>query len=155
LPTRPGLIREVEVLTREFMAYAVLFQDAVARAAGLNSTDMQALGLLASQGPTSPGQLARRTGVTAGGAITLLIDRLEKAGFARRSRDQQDRRRVLVCPDLEQIEERVQPLYAPVGERWRAYLDTLTAKELATCLEFLRAAVDINRELLEEMGRAD
>ena len=87
---------------RDFMANAVLFQDAVARTGGLNSTDLQAVSLLMSQGPATPGELAERTGLSAGGAITAVIDRLEKAGYVSRQRDQADRRRVIVTADVEQ-----------------------------------------------------
>lgn len=150
---RETLITECAQTTRHFMTYAVLFQDAVARAVGLNSTDLMALGVLAEQGPSSPGVLAQRTGMTPGGAVTLLIDRLEAAGFVQRSRDQQDRRRVLVTADLQQIEEQIGPLYAAVQQRWDAYLETLTIEQLNTCLQFLRTALDINRGLTAETGR--
>ena len=66
---------------RSFMARVVLFQEAVARSVGLNSSDLQTVGLLMSEGPASPGELAERIGMTQGGAITGLIDRLEKAGY--------------------------------------------------------------------------
>jgi DNA-binding MarR family transcriptional regulator len=149
LATRAELIEESSQLMRDFMNYAVLFQDCIARAAGLTSSDLQALGVLVTQGPTSPGALAARTGITDGGAITLLIDRLERTGFATRARDQNDRRRVLVTPDLEQVGQRLGPLYAPVGRRWTTYLETLSVTELRICLDFLRAAVAINRDLVQ------
>ena len=79
---------------REFMARAVLFQDAVARSGDLNASDLQVVGLLMSEGPTTPGELAERTGLSAGGSITALVDRLEHAGYVTRRRDAVDRRRV-------------------------------------------------------------
>src|SRR4051794_29340920 len=89
-------ITENQEAMREFIARAVLFQDAVARSVGLNSSDMQAVGLLMAEGPASPSQLAGLVGLTRGGAITGVIDRLERAGYVRREPDPQDRRRVLV-----------------------------------------------------------
>ncbi len=111
MSNRDDLQAEYGAVMREFMASAVFFQDAVARAAGLNSTDLQALGLLVSAGSLSPGELARQTGITAGGAITLLVDRLEAAGLAHRSRDEQDRRKVRITPDSAQAHARLAPLY--------------------------------------------
>ena len=137
---------------REFMAYAVFFQEAVARAAGLNGTDLQALGILVAEGPVTPGELAQRTGITAGGAITLLVDRLEAAGYAHRSRDTQDRRRVRVTADADKVAERLGPLYAPVAQEWNDYLSTLTTAELSTGLDMLRTAVRINREQIERLA---
>ena len=85
--TREDAIERMAEVMREFMARAVLFQDAVARYGGINSTDMQAVSLLMSEGPATPGELAERTGLTAGGAITAVVDRLERAGYVTRERD--------------------------------------------------------------------
>src|SRR5690349_17610271 len=93
---RAAAIASQSQAMQEFMARAVLFQDAVARSVGLNSTDLQAVGLLMSSGPATPGELAVRTGLTAGGAVTAMIDRLERAGYVNRARDENDRRRVIV-----------------------------------------------------------
>ena len=82
MSSRDRLLTESGSVMQQFMACAVLYQDAVARQVGLNGTDLQALGVLVSDGPTSPGRLAQRTGISAGGAITQLIDRLERAAGA-------------------------------------------------------------------------
>ena len=60
--SRDASIERMAEVMREFMARAVLFQDAVARFGGINSTDMQAVSLLMSEGPATPGELAERTG---------------------------------------------------------------------------------------------
>lgn len=151
MSNRDDLQAEYGEVMREFMASAVFFQDAVARAAGLNSTDLQALGLLVSAGSLSPGELARQTGITAGGAITLLIDRLEAAGLAHRSRDERDRRKVRITPDSAQATARLGPLYEGVGRAWQSYLSTQTSDQLAIGIAQLRAAVAINREQTEAL----
>lgn len=153
MANRKQLRGEYAAVMREFMAYAVFFQEAVARAAGLNGTDLQALGILVADGPATPGELAQRTGITAGGAITLLVDRLEAAGYAHRSRDTQDRRRVRVTADADRVAERLGPLYAPVTRQWDDYLATLTTDELTIGLAMLHTAVKINREQTEQLGR--
>jgi DNA-binding MarR family transcriptional regulator len=51
--------------------------------------------VLEREGPVTAGRLAEATGLTTG-AITTAVDRLERAGIARRRHDQGDRRRVLV-----------------------------------------------------------
>src|SRR4051794_1476360 len=77
------------------------FDQAVADALGVNRTDMRCLDVLEREGPVTAGRLAGSTGLTSG-AITTVIDRLERGGFARRLRDPGDRRRVLVelAPDI-------------------------------------------------------
>ena len=85
------LISEV----RRSQAATQRFDRAVAEAVGLNLTDMGCIDVLSQHGPMTAGQLALQTGLSSG-AMTTAIDRLESAGYARRVRDQRDRRRVLV-----------------------------------------------------------
>ena len=49
------------------------------------------------EGRMTAGRLAELTGLTTG-AITGVIDRMEKAGFVRRERDDSDRRKVFIAP---------------------------------------------------------
>ncbi|HEX5166919.1 MAG TPA: MarR family transcriptional regulator [Thermomicrobiales bacterium] len=62
---------------------------------GVNRTDLRCIQMLGQFGPLTAGQLAEASGLTTG-ALTSVIDRLERAGFARRVRDEVDRRRVYV-----------------------------------------------------------
>lgn len=148
-----AIVRQGEAM-QEFMARAVLFQDAVARSVGLNGTDLQAVGLLLSSGPATPGELAARTGLTAGGAVTAMIDRLERAGYVHRSRDEADRRRVIVTADPDPILSGVGPVYGRVAERWNAYLETLSDEQIEFAAELLARAAEVNREEIERL-RAD
>ena len=144
--SRAASMERAGAVMREFMARAVLFQDAVAKWGGVNSTDLQCVGLLMSDGPATPGELAERSGLTAGGAITAVIDRLESAGFVRRERDATDRRRVIVTAVPEAVFARFGEVYGRVGDRWNAYLDTLTDEQLEFANDLLQRAADVNRE---------
>jgi DNA-binding MarR family transcriptional regulator len=135
----------IGAVMQRFMAYAVLFQDAVARRAGVNGTDLQCLSLLVMNGPMTPGELSEQTGISAGGAITALIDRLEHAGLVRRSRATGDRRKVLVTADTDEAWRRLAPAYASVQHRWSDFLDTLTTDQLEVALHVLTAATEINQ----------
>jgi DNA-binding MarR family transcriptional regulator len=68
---------------------------AAATQIGINQTDLICLNALFRQGPMSAGQLANAIGLTTG-ATTTAIDRLERAGYAQRRGDPNDRRKVLV-----------------------------------------------------------
>jgi DNA-binding MarR family transcriptional regulator len=149
--TRRALVARNAEVMRDFMAHAVLFQDAVARSAGLNGTDLQAVGLLVAGGPATPGELAARTGLTAGGAITAVVDRLERAGFVTRSRDPQDRRRVLVSAVPDAIAEAVGPAYAGVTERWGEVLAALSDEQLEFANDLFARAAAVNRAEVERM----
>jgi DNA-binding MarR family transcriptional regulator len=149
--TRRALVARNAEVMRDFMAHAVLFHDAVARSAGLNGTDLQAVGLLVAGGPATPGELAARTGLTAGGAITAVVDRLERAGFVTRSRDPQDRRRVLVSAVPDAIAEAVGPAYAGVTQRWGEVLAALSDEQLEFANDLLARAAEVNRAEVERM----
>src|SRR5215831_596072 len=57
---------------------------------GLNRTDMRALDIISAAAPLAPTDLARRLGFTTGG-VTTVLDRLEHAGYVRRTPDPTDR----------------------------------------------------------------
>ena len=143
---REASIESMAGVMREFMARAVLFQDAVARHGGINSTDMQAVSLLMTEGPATPGELAERTGLTAGGAITAVVDRLERAGYVTRERDANDRRKVIVTARVDTVLAKVGPIYQRVGQRWADYLATLSDEQIAFANDLFARAADINRE---------
>ena len=66
-------------LAGEHAVKTVLFQQAIADRLGLNTTDLISLSLLSAAEPLTAGQLAEATGLTTG-SVTIMIDRLEKAG---------------------------------------------------------------------------
>jgi len=84
---------------RQMIAGAVLFNQSVADRTGLRLTDMQCLNVLELLGPSTPGTLAACTGLTTGG-VTVMLDRLEQAGYVKRTPNPEDRRSVLVSVNL-------------------------------------------------------
>jgi len=112
-----------------------MFHQAIADRLGMNVTDHKCAGILARSGPITAGELARRTGLTTG-AITGVIDRLQQAGFARRARDSNDRRRVIIEPDSKRIERRIVPLFDSMARAAARLCDRYTAQELTVILDF-------------------
>jgi DNA-binding MarR family transcriptional regulator len=131
---------------RRFMARAVLYQDAVAKSVGMNATDLQCANLLLLHGPMTAGELAERAGLTAGGAITGVIDRLERSGLVHRERDPADRRRVVITADAALVWQRLGPAYERIGRRWSQYLATLDDQQIAFATEVLTTAAELNRD---------
>ena len=121
-----------------------VFDDAVANKLGLNRTDFRCVDILDQEQPMTAGALAQATRLSSG-AITFALDRLERAGFVRRFRDETDRRRVLVelVPAAQRQAAR---LHAPLVRDARATMAKYTAAELAVICDFLVAA----RELYEK-----
>ncbi len=127
------------------------FDSAVAEALGLNRTDMRCVDSLEREGPLTAGQLAELTGLTSG-AMTTALDRLERAGFVRRRRDERDRRRVLV--------EITETAHSAAGQFYTGHLamserlfNEHTADELELILGVTRRGRRFNEERSGEVER--
>jgi DNA-binding transcriptional ArsR family regulator len=117
---------------------------------GINVTDLNCLNILALGGRMTAGDLARRTGLTTA-SITGVLDRLEDAGFVRRERDPNDRRRVIVRLDAARGMRDVAPVFAPVIAAWRAVAAQYTDDELRLLLAFQNQLEQIMRDRLIEL----
>ncbi|MFD4764077.1 MarR family winged helix-turn-helix transcriptional regulator [Streptomyces sp. NPDC058439] len=131
----PGSLLALATALRMQAARTVLFQSAVAQSVGLNATDFNCLSLLDLEGPMTAGQLAERAGLSRGGAITTVIDHLEKAGFVRRSPDPADRRRVIIETVPDMFTERVDTVFAEYRNALGKLLGELTPEQQETLLD--------------------
>src|SRR5262245_46964454 len=113
---------------RRSSAAGVLHGQTIARRAGINSTDMECLDLILMSGPSTAGEIGRRTGLSSG-AVTGLIDRLEKQGLVERASDPDDRRKVLVRARADRIGS-IAAAFAPLGKRIEALLASYSRDEL-------------------------
>jgi len=136
METADELRDQVQAILIRFIADVVLFNHTVSLREGLNSSDSQFLTLLQVHGPMTPGQLAAMTGFTTG-ATTGVIDRLERAGFARRTRDERDRRKVIVNHRPDVINARLAPHYGGQARRLADVLRTRSTDELRVIADFL------------------
>src|SRR5919201_4653852 len=125
------LLDEARGLSGDF---DVLSQTVAVRA-GLSGTEMLAIDLIGRGPEITAGQLARDLNLTTG-AITGLVDRLERAGYARRKADPVDRRRVFITSTAK--ERRVRELYGPLRLALCRAVAGYSAEELATLIDFLR-----------------
>src|SRR6201993_754999 len=89
-------MKELETAMRKASAQGTIFAAAVAERAGISSSDMDCMDFLNLEGRMTAGRLAELTGLTTG-AITGVVDRMEKAGLVRRERDAEDRRKVYIA----------------------------------------------------------
>ena len=117
--SRGELIQEFIAAIRASQTATDMFDHSVADYVGLDRTAYRCLDILDQEGP-----------------MTALLDRLEKRGFARRTRDTKDRRRVLVevTPELRQM---AAELYGTPDEGAQA-LAAYTNEQLEFLIGFLR-----------------
>jgi len=103
---------------------------------GLNRTDTRCLDIIERLDGVSAGRLASEAGLSTG-AVTTVLDRLERAGYARRVQDPGDRRRVLV--ELTPAARReLQELYAPLADATMRQLEGYTTDEVGLVRDFMR-----------------
>jgi len=127
------------------------FDQAVADALGLNRTDMRCLDVIDREGPVPAGRLAEVTGLTTG-AITTALDRLERAGYARRVRDGDDRRRVLV-ELTPQTRAKAHSFYGPHMAVSQQLYRRYTREQLQLLLDFVREGREFNEREAERLER--
>ena len=130
-------IRDLKLNLRHFVVELLVSSFEASEDIGLHPTDLGSLCLLLLHGPTPAGRLAELTGLTTG-AVTGVIDRLEKGGFVHREVDPADRRKVIVVPDAQRVDRDLFPHF-PSLQRARAeeFYDDFSVAELSRISEFL------------------
>jgi DNA-binding MarR family transcriptional regulator len=145
-----------ETLQERFIAANRRYQqgtDALDQAAsellGVNRTDLRCMDILLQRRGLSAGQLAVSAGLSPG-AVTAALDRLERAGYARRTRDPDDRRRVLVEPTDTAVEV-AQATWGPLRELGEAIIERFTEPQLVAIAEFLEGGADVQLRRATEL----
>ncbi len=144
--TRKELLQRVGMrLGRELSTVSVFLHQAIAAKLGLNVTDTRCFELMSRYLKESftAGDLARATGLTTG-AVTGILDRLEKAGLVERYRDRIDRRKVFVRPRPEAL-QRVGRLYEGLATASMKLASSYSTRELQLINDYLEATLQILR----------
>jgi DNA-binding MarR family transcriptional regulator len=116
------------------------FEDAAAEYFGVNRTAMRCMEVLDRAGQLTAGEIARQTGLTSG-AVTAMVDRLERAGYVRRLRDTGDRRRVLV-ELTDRARQVTQEIYGPLATAMTEF-ERYSDDELRLIGDFLRLSGEL------------
>ena len=123
---------EIVRATRMVVADSVINNSRLAEELKINATDLQVMNIINLFGELTPRALAEKTGLSTPG-VTVVLDRLEKAGYTRRFPNPADRRSVIV----RLAAETYHPAYRKLEESERQLLETYSEKELETILHFL------------------
>ncbi len=140
---------QVGELIREFRESGNLddaFDNLAAERLGVSETDLHCLNIVENAGGVTAGELAAQSGLTTG-AVTGVIDRLEKKGFARRVSDPVDRRRVKV-EVTRAFYSRAERIWGPVAAEWTSSLERFSGEQLESFHQFLRTTNTITRSHL-------
>ena len=143
---------QVAELIREFRDSGNLddaFDNLAAQRLGVSETDLHCLNIIENAGGVTAGELAAQSGLTTG-AVTGVIDRLEKKGFARRVADPADRRRVKV-EVTKAFYSRAERIWGPVAAEWASSLERFGSSQLEDFHDILRATNEITRRHLDRL----
>lgn len=137
--------------SREYSDNSILMHEAIARKAGLTGTDHKYLGLIIKNGEVSAGELSRLTGLTTG-AVTGVIDRLEKKKLVKRQLDKNDRRKVMIVPNPKMAAKILTPLFTDLQQQTEDLLREFTEKEIETIQRYFMAAAVILKNITNKLN---
>jgi DNA-binding MarR family transcriptional regulator len=138
---REEIILTITEKLKEMSTDTILFHEAVADVLGLHITDHKCLDLIHRFGSMPAGRLAELTGLTTG-AVTGIIDRLEKAGYARRANDPNDRRRTIVEPIRnKKLDRKIKSIFMPLHQRIHRLLSSYSDYELSFLFDVITELV--------------
>jgi DNA-binding MarR family transcriptional regulator len=152
---RDELVADVTAEMPRQAGAARRFHIAMSHQIGIGPADLECVSLLAIEGPSSPSWLAEHLGLTTG-AMTKMLDRLQRAGYITRSADPHDRRRIIVTAVPATLAEHAWR-WDGMGKRMNDAIARYSASELAAILDFMRAgrqAADAEIALMRERGHA-
>lgn len=126
---------------RRLSARTIFLHQAIADRLGLNLTDHKCLDILVQNGAMPAGKLAEASGLTTG-AITGVVDRLERAGYVTRNADADDRRKTVIVVIPARLAD-ISGLFAQLGERTSALLAQYGENEQAAITDFVQKMGDM------------
>jgi DNA-binding MarR family transcriptional regulator len=149
--SKKELSEELLRLAREEEAATDAFDEVASHKLGINRTDMRCLNIIDNQPSITAGGLAEMSGLTTA-AVTAVLDRLERVGYARRVRDEKDRRQVFV-ETTPLLHERGEKIWGPLAEDAAKEFDRMSVEDLKRVTEYHRLGRDLNRRHVERVRK--
>ena len=139
---REETVRTIVEKFKEMSIETIMFHQAIADVLGLHITDHKSLDLIHRFGSMPAGKLAELTGLTTG-AVTGIIDRLEKVGYVKRTNDPKDRRRTIIeSTKNSKFEKKIEAIFMPLHERIYKLLSSYSDGELAFLLNVMTELIE-------------
>jgi DNA-binding MarR family transcriptional regulator len=125
------------------------FDAIVARRFDAAPVEFKAMDHILASGGLTPGQLGDRLALSSG-AVTALVDRLERLGLAKRAPHPTDRRSVIVSKASARLSAG-EEIYGRFAQALAAAAAELTPDERAACVRFLDRAAAVAAEQAREL----
>ena len=152
---RRELLKRLWELGRKMSTQTVFLHQAIAQSVGLNATDTKCIDLIlrGPGGSVTAGWLSDMTGLTTG-AITHILDRLEKRQFIERVRNTEDRRKVFIRVRPESLEP-LTPKYEAIGNAYMSLVEKYGGGELQLICDYLEKTSEVSERELANMIAAN
>lgn len=145
------LLQQFRLASRQYSDASIFMHEAIARKAGLAGSDHKYLGLILQHTELTAGELSKLTGLTTG-AVTGLIDRLEKKKLLKRKFSRDDRRKVIIVPDEENAMKLLQPLFEELQQKTTALITSFSSSEMESIKRYFLEATVIMKEVTDSMN---
>ena len=143
--SKEEMIEVLEKKMQQLSTITILFHQKVAQQLELNPTDHKCLDLILKNDQLTAGTLAKLTGLTTG-AITGVIDRLEKKQLVKREKDPNDRRKIVVVANKEKAFKEVRPFFSSLGSSMTELYQEYSENELQIILDFITKSINIMQQ---------
>ena len=150
--SRETLTQQLQFLGQMVNTEIAFFHQVTATKNGLSITDSKTISILIQEGPKTAGELAKRLSLTTG-AVTSVMDRLEKAGFIKRVSDPDDRRKVIVEINQSKLKKLGKP-YESVSVAFHKLVANYSIKELKFLVGFYKSSIEITRAEIEKLSNS-
>lgn len=145
------LLQQFRTASRQYSDASIFMHEAIARKAGLTGSDHKYLGLILQHKELTAGDLSKLTGLTTG-AVTGLIDRLEKKRLLKRKFSKEDRRKVIIVPHEENAMKLLLPLFVELQQKTTALMATFSTSEIETIARYFLEATTIMKDVTDTMN---
>src|SRR5215813_3191796 len=144
-------IKRTRKLIQLYSYTSIQMHEAIGRKAGLSGTDHKYLGFLIQKGQMTAGELSNLTGLTTG-AVTGLVDRFEKKKLVKRQFAKDDRRKVIIVPNTENIMTLLEPLYKEFRSKSEKLFASFSNKEISVIEAYFLKSIEIMNETTSKVN---
>jgi DNA-binding MarR family transcriptional regulator len=153
MKSQKELIEEASQSVQRAGTLTVLHTNAIASRIGISATEFEAMDIISRNQPITAGQLAEYCGLTTG-AITGIVDRLERGRFVRRERDPSDRRRVFIVPvEDPERSRKVRELYRPISKAFEQCMNCYTPEQIRVFLDMQERMADEIVDIIADLRK--
>ena len=147
-----SILQQFRTASRQYSDASIFMHEALARKAGLTGSDHKYLGLILQHKELTAGDLSKLTGLTTG-AVTGLIDRLERKKLLKRQFTKDDRRKVIIVPNEENALKLLQPLFTELQQKTANLIATFSQTEIQVIERYFVEATAIMKETTSNINK--